>query len=456
MVTYTNQTISSLLGNGASSSSDTLNNSTVTGNANLGGGNDNLFLNGSDVNGVVLSGEGDDRLVLDATSSINGIQASSGDSVVMAGGNDTFIMSGTATVAGGVYMSSGNDAVTITGGTVGGDVDANYDNDTVNISNASIGGAVVGGQGTDNITLSNVTLTGNIYGDMISASAVGGNDVINLSNITTSGTIFGNENADSVNITSLASSLTVDGSETSSGTGLDNDTLNLSALTGTIVYDTANAENGVFTEDGTGKTITFSNIENVVPPIAPVCFTSGMAIETVDGEKMVEDLAIGDLVMTYDNGLQPIRFIYKRSFSLDPHSTPVCFERGAIGNNRKLIVSQKHSIFTKTLPKDLIQNHLGDEEDNLLHACHLINGSTIRLDYSKKTVTYYHIMFNKHELIKCHGIWSESWHPIRRALHKDKAIKKEILRFFPEIRNQTLDNTPPVRTLSTRYYAYVN
>ena len=76
------------------------------------------------------------------------------------------------------------------------------------------------------------------------------------------------------------------------------------------------------TDDGTGwigdtsfGTILFTNdtgLSGTVPVSAtdfPVCYAAGTRILTTTGETFVEDLKIGDLVVTRFNGIQPIRWI---------------------------------------------------------------------------------------------------------------------------------------------------
>ena len=46
------------------------------------------------------------------------------------------------------------------------------------------------------------------------------------------------------------------------------------------------------------------------------CFTPGALIETEDGQVPVEDIRPGDMVMTIDNGLQPVRWVGQRVESL--------------------------------------------------------------------------------------------------------------------------------------------
>ena len=178
----------------------------------------------------------------------------------------------------------------------------------------------------------------------------------------------------------------------------------------------------------------------IVPPV--VCFTRGMMIEVECGEKAVEDLEIGDLVRTLDNGYQPIRFIYKREVLAVGEHAPIIFEPGAIGNTKQFVVSQRHRIHTSCL------KFIDGSKNYLIEAIELLNNSTIRISNTHKTVEYFHLMFDKHELLFSSGTISESWQPHRRNLRRDKALREELLAIFPEIamKGSSVNPTPVRKT----------
>ena len=188
-----------------------------------------------------------------------------------------------------------------------------------------------------------------------------------------------------------------------------------------------------------------SGISTGVLP-GPVCFTNGTWIETQDGEKLVDDLEIGDMVKTFDNGYQPVRFVYKRKMAVTPTTRPIVFEKGAIGNTDVLRVSQKHRISTIGLKEF---GYKGMLENQLIWAQGLINGTTVRIDMECKEVEYFHIMFDKHELVHTHGVVSESWQPHRRNLKRDKALRDELMAIFPEINHKGSHNEGgPARSIT--------
>src|SRR5690606_4331467 len=97
------------------------------------------------------------------------------------------------------------------------------------------------------------------------------------------------------------------------------------------------------------------------------CFTRGVAITVRDGQKPVEDLAVGDLVLTRDNGLQPIRWIGSRRIGgtvleRNPRLCPIRIRAGALGGNTPasdLIVSPQHRILLRS---KLAQRMFGIDE----------------------------------------------------------------------------------------------
>ena len=167
-----------------------------------------------------------------------------------------------------------------------------------------------------------------------------------------------------------------------------------------------------------------------------VCFTTGMPIETERGPVAVEDLKIGDMVHTYDRGLQPIRFIYRRKVPALGEHAPVVFEKNALGENERFVVSQKHRISMNTHPD--LKAFYGDV---LMEARYFVDGTTVRIVRNQPFVEYFHIMFDQHELIWSNGVLSESWQPHKRNLKRDKALREELLSIFPEIAKKHSKNS---------------
>ncbi|UWQ06186.1 Hint domain-containing protein [Aliiroseovarius crassostreae] len=220
--------------------------------------------------------------------------------------------------------------------------------------------------------------------------------------------------------------ITVDGGEDADDSDID--TLDLKGLVNDwsdVVFDPGNAENGTATlTDGT--VVTFSNIENLI-----ICFTRGTRIETPYGPRPVQDLRPGDLVLTRDNGVQPLRWIGSKTVAGQGDLAPVRFAKGAFGNSRALLVSPQH----RMLYRGADANLLFDQSEVMIPAKHLINGRTICQE-DRHEVTYYHLLFDQHEVVYCEGAASESFHPGHQGLAAiSPAAREELFTLFPELRS---------------------
>ncbi len=142
-----------------------------------------------------------------------------------------------------------------------------------------------------------------------------------------------------------------------------------------------------------------------------ICFAQGTEIQCVGGGVFVEDLAIGDQVITRAAGPQSIRWIGKRRFSksdllLHPDLRPVVVCAGALGENlptKDLVVSPQHRIFLS----DWRAEYLFGAADILVPAKAMINDQTIRRG-PVQDIYYYHILLDSHEVVLANGQWAET------------------------------------------------
>jgi Ca2+-binding RTX toxin-like protein len=232
--------------------------------------------------------------------------------------------------------------------------------------------------------------------------------------------------------------------------GNDNDTLNLSSYGRAgvnVIYGGGTDENGTVEFLDTGGAVigslTFTDIERVIP-----CFTPGCQILTIFGEVAVENLALGDLVMTRDHGYQPVRWIGRRDLGEDdlcqnPAFNPVRIPKGAFGHDmpeRDLLVSPQHRILMHG-PKAEI---LFGEHEVLISATHLVGMEGISRTFPR-SVTYIHIMFDEHEIIRSDGAWSESFQPGPQTIGSmQTAQRAELMALFPQLA-ESLENYSAAR-----------
>ncbi|WP_245890785.1 Hint domain-containing protein [Albidovulum aquaemixtae] len=171
----------------------------------------------------------------------------------------------------------------------------------------------------------------------------------------------------------------------------------------------------------------------VAAPHTP-CFTEGTEIATDCGAVRIEDLRVGDRVLTRDSGYRPIRWIGARHFDENqlaafPELRPMTIRTGALGAGvpeRDLSVSPQHRMLVTAY---------GQDEENTEVLVAAIDLACARTS-DERSVTYYHILFDAHEVVMADGAWSESFLPGAEALGGLHAAQRdEILTIFPELRH---------------------
>lgn len=141
-----------------------------------------------------------------------------------------------------------------------------------------------------------------------------------------------------------------------------------------------------------GSVIGFGGVENV--QIA--CFAEGTRIATSRGP-----------VLTLDHGPQPLRALGRRRLLAGLDQAPVRFAPGTIGNEGPLILSLQHRVMLRSAEAQV----LFGAAEVLVAAHHLVDGIGIRrLDPGP--VTYYHLLFDRHEIVFAEGAEAESFMPV--------------------------------------------
>jgi hypothetical protein len=132
------------------------------------------------------------------------------------------------------------------------------------------------------------------------------------------------------------------------------------------------------------------------------CYCAGTRILMQQGERLIETVAAGDLVMTGSGQCRPIKWIGQRTYAgrflaSNPDIQPIRFGAGSLGNSlprRDLLVSPKHAMFLDGL---------------LVPAYCLVNGSTIVPERKLVRVDYFHVELDSHDVIMAEGAPSESF-----------------------------------------------
>lgn len=431
------------------------------GNDTLFGGAGNDLLDGGTGNDVLDGGLGDDLIqggagddVIDGGAGADSLFGGSGRDTIDGAEGDDHIDGGEDddAIAGGagndtILGGSGNDAI---GGGDGDDlIDGGTGNDTIFAGSGN--DTVDGGDGDD-------ALYGEAGDDLLSGGA--GRDVLfggeggdRLSGGDDDDRLFGGAGDDVLTGGAGADLLSGGlGSDTFLGGigdtvvgGEDPDDLDwdILDLTGSgpikIIRDAADPEKGIvnFLDVNGNITghLTFSEIEAIVP-----CFTPGTSIATPAGERLVEDLRVGDRIITRDNGLQEIRWIGRKTLdwkvlNANPHLKPVLIRQGSLGHGlpeRDLMVSPNHRVLVANDRTSLYF----EEHEVLVSAKHLLDSRDVRIVDSLGT-TYLHFMFDRHEVVLANGVWTESFQPGDWSLKGlGNSQRSELYELFPELRTK--------------------
>ena len=171
---------------------------------------------------------------------------------------------------------------------------------------------------------------------------------------------------------------------------------------------TGGGNNGMPSQGGTSfdsgtNPIVYAGVNpgNGVVEIDVVCYLSGTLIAAPAGERPIEALAIGDLVLTSDGREVPIKWIGHRDLDTVNHPLPwkvwpVRVRKNAFGQDlprRDLRLSPEHAVFV---------------DEKLIPIGQLLNGGTIaqeRVDH----VSYWHVELESHDILLAEGLPAESY-----------------------------------------------
>ena len=139
--------------------------------------------------------------------------------------------------------------------------------------------------------------------------------------------------------------------------------------------------------------------------LSMVCYAAGTRILTATGERVIESLLQGDIVLTLSDGelkAQPVKWVGRRRIDLTAHPrpetvAPVRVQRGAFADNMPhtdLLLSPDHAVFVDGM---------------LICIRQLVNGSTIRIERGWTAVDYYHVELNDHAILLAEGLPAESY-----------------------------------------------
>jgi hypothetical protein len=156
------------------------------------------------------------------------------------------------------------------------------------------------------------------------------------------------------------------------------------------------------------------------------CFTAGTLIDTDKGPVPVEHLTSDMRLTTMDNGFQPVRAVVSRVVPGQCRFAPIVISKGALGNDRELVVSPAHRMIIAGWQTELMFGY----DEVLASAKSLTNGDTI---YSRPVdeVEYFHILLDRHEIIFAEGSATESYFLDSESIIDEAAL--ELMALFPDL-----------------------
>jgi hypothetical protein len=166
---------------------------------------------------------------------------------------------------------------------------------------------------------------------------------------------------------------------------------------GTLTFNADPALNGTTFGISQGSDGAYQDLLTAEIP----CFLPGTHIRTTRGEVMVQDLAVGDTVITHSGRHRPLCWIGKgRSLAVRGRrsaATPLIVRKGALADNvpnRDLRITKGHSLFL---------------DDVLIPVEFLVNHRSILWDDVTREVEVYHLELDEHDILIANGAAAESY-----------------------------------------------
>lgn len=399
----------------------------MSGNDSIDAGDDNDSVEGDEGADVIIGGAGEDTLrggddndLIYGGSDNDLVYGDRGDDTLLGGSGDDKLFGGEG--ADDIQGETGNDSI-----------DGGADNDKLS-----------GGEGEDTLTggTGEDTLIGGADADLLHGGD--DNDTFILGGGDAAFGDYGNDTFGFDNTDPTAGGITITGGEDPDGKDWDVvDITGLKKADGSkltkhdIKYDPNDHESGTFTyvdDNGNAHTVSFSEIEKIV------CFARGTMIETPKGPVAIEDLDVGDEVLTRDNGVQPIRWkgarhVPAEMLTANDRMRPIRIRAGALGAGvpaADLLVSPQHRI----LVRSQVAMRMFGAPEVLIAAKQLCQIEGIDIARDLDSVEYHHMLFERHEIVVSNGAETESLYTGAEALKSvGQAAAEEIFTLFPELRD---------------------
>ena len=165
------------------------------------------------------------------------------------------------------------------------------------------------------------------------------------------------------------------------------------AVSASFIIDDATA--GITGKSGSAANFTVSDM-GATTRLVLACFAAGTRIRTEAGETAVENLTVGDRVVTIDGSLRPIAWIgHRRIARPDIRQRPIRIAAHAMAPGwprRDLFLSPDHAVFL----------------EGVLVPIHALQDGGRIAPVPVDEVTYFHLMLETHDVIFAEGLPAET------------------------------------------------
>ncbi len=153
-------------------------------------------------------------------------------------------------------------------------------------------------------------------------------------------------------------------------------------------------------------------------------------IKTLLGEKRLGDLTPGDLVLTRDNGFQPVRWVGRCKAGPGSRAM-VVLKADALGPglpSRDLILSEDQRLLTS----GGVLRELFSKAEMLIPTRALRQLSA--LCHERVDADVWHVLMQRHEVILANDVWTESFQPNRQFFDTaEEKVRRQLERFCPKL-----------------------
>lgn len=173
------------------------------------------------------------------------------------------------------------------------------------------------------------------------------------------------------------------------------------------------------------------------PTALPSAFTAGTWIDTIEGKVRVENLDLGDRLLTRDSGYLPVRWICRctlgaRDLVGNPALQPIRIGKSSLAPGvpmRDLVVSPQHRVLIAGSGSAAVWG----ERDVLAAARHLTVLPGIWRETADR-VPYITLLLDAHEIIRAEGAWAETYQPEAATLDRlSDRSREDLFAVFPTL-----------------------